>query len=144
MSIFDRFFGRESKTLFSQHNTKEVVVIDRVKSFQVEFLGKSNRVAHDGQNTLLVRRGDDIILNGVYCRLDTAFEVQTPFNEPTVLEDVTAIHKFKLLTAGDKDGVRLDVEISDAAIYETLDYLKTHISFNAGDVELLTENESFA
>ena len=143
MSIFNRFFGRESTTLFSQHNTKEVVIINRVDSFKIEFLGKSNRVAHDGDTTLLVRRADDIILNGVYCRLDAIFEVNTPKDDPTTLQNIDAIHKFEILTAGDKDGVRLDVQITDTAMFETLDYLKTHISFSKEEVEEFAEAESF-
>ena len=143
MSIFDRFFGRDAKTLFSQHNTQEIVYIDRVNSFKMEFLGKSNRVARCGESTLLVRRADDVILNGVYCRMLAVFEVETPANDPTTLERISAIHKFSISTAGDREGKRLDVEITDTAVYEAIDYLKTHVVFDERDIEEEAELEDF-
>lgn len=142
MSIFNRFFGRDAKTLFAENNPRELVEIRHIKSFKPEFMGKNPYLVHDGDCTMYCRSIDSVFVNGINFNLTTIFEVNTPQGDAFTLEDVVAIHRFSATRATDSDEKYVDLFIHPAAEVDIITLLKSHIQYD----EVITEpnHEVFA
>lgn len=131
MSIFDRFFGRDAKTLFAENNPRELVEIKEIVSFKPEFMGKNPYLLHDGDRTMYCRSIDTMFVNGINFNLTSIFEVNTPVGDPFTLENITTIHSFSATRATDSDGNYVDLHIHNNARFAILTMLKSHIQYDS-------------
>lgn len=142
MSIFNRFFGRDAKTLFAENNPRELVEIRYIKSFKPEFMGKNPYLLHDGDSTMYCRSIDSIFVNGINFNLTAIFEANTPEGDAFTLENVTAIHEFSATRATDNEGNYVDLFIHPDAEFDIITLLKSHIQYDSVITE--PEHEIFA
>ena len=131
MSIFNRFFGRDAKTLFAENNPRELVEIHQIKSFKPEFMGKNPYLVHDGDSTMYCRSIDSLFVNGINFSLTAIFEANTPAGDPYTLEEITGIHSFSATRATDSDEKYVDLFIHPTAQIAILTLLKSHIQYDS-------------
>ena len=130
MSILSKFFSRKAAKATGQ----DAIVIDRIKSFKMEFNDKKPTMIHDGDSTMRCETSCSVIANGINMNVSAKFSMETPVGDGFTLEDVEFVDHFLPSRAALPCGTPTLVTFSDIAIIELMTYIKTHLTYERYEV----------
>ena len=126
MSILSKFFSRKA----AKDQQQEAVVINRVKSFKLEFPDKNPIMVHDGHDLMQCTTDCYVVINGISMSINANFTLETPVGDGFTLEDVVFVDYFLPSRSAMSDGTPTPVAFSHIAIIEVMTYIKAQLSYD--------------
>lgn len=130
MSILSKFFSR----IAAKKTEVDAIVIDRIKSFKMEFNDKAPQMVHDGEYAMRCNTSCSVIANGISMNISAIFTIDTPAGDGFTLDDIDWIEHFLPTRAALPCGTPTLVTFSEIAVVELLSYIKTHLVYERYEV----------